>query len=343
MHHRSLVLVGVLIVLIAVGWLATIPVAGQGPSAAASATEAAEQQSYTAPRTPDGQPDLHGFWNNQTYTPLERPDDVTKAFYTEEEIAARESASADREASQTTPGTRGDVHYDFTQFGLDRSQTGFNRDLRTSLIVDPPNGRLPPLNAEGQRRAAERDEASQARGGQFDRAENLPLDDRCLMRNAGPPILNAGYNSNQQFVQAPGYVMILVEEAHDVRVIPLDGRGPPPDAIHEWMGSSRGRWEGETLVVETTNFNGKNPFRGQSSDQMRVTERFTRVYEDEIQYQFTVEDEATWDTPWTAEMPMRKAIGPLFEHACHEGNYGLANTLAGARFAEREAAEKAAR
>ena len=296
MHHRSLVLVGVLIVLIAVGWLATIPVAGQGPSAAASATEAAQQQSYTAPRTPDGQPDLHGFWNNQTYTPLERPDDVTKAFYTEEEIAARESVSADREASQTTPGTRGDVHYDFTQFGLDRSQTGFNRDLRTSLIVDPPNGRLPPLNAEGQRRAAERDAARQARGGQFDRAENLPLDDRCLMRNAGPPILNAGYNSNQQFVQAAGYVMILVEEAHDVRVIPLDGRGPPPDAIREWMGSSRGRWEGETLVVETTNFNGKNPFRGQSSDQMRVTERFTRVSEDEIRYQFTVEDEATWNT-----------------------------------------------
>ena len=150
MYHRSLVLVGVLIVLIAVGWLATIPVAGQGPLAAASATEAGEQQSYTAPRTPDGQPDLHGFWNNQTYTPLERPDDVTKTFYTEEEIAARESASADREASQTTPGTRGDVHYDFTQFGLDRSQAGFNRDLRTSLIVDPPNGRLPPVNAEGQ-------------------------------------------------------------------------------------------------------------------------------------------------------------------------------------------------
>ena len=343
MHHRSLVLAGVLSVLIAVGWLATVPVAGQGPSAAARATDAAKPQSYSAPRTPDGQPDLQGFWNNQTYTPLERPNSVTNAFYTEEEVAATELGRAQREATQTTPGTVGDVHYDGSQFGLDRSQTGFNRDLRTSLIVDPPNGRLPPLNAEGQRRAAERDAARPAREDQFDRAENLPLDDRCLMRNAGPPTLNANYNSNQHIVQGPGYVMILVEEAHDARVIPLDGRGPPPDAIREWMGSSRGRWEGETLVIETTNFNGKNPFRGRSSDQMRVTERFTRVSEDEIRYQFTVEDKATWDTPWSGEMPMRKSIGPLFEHACHEGNYGLANTLAGARLADREAAEEAAR
>ena len=339
MPHRSLVSVGVLI---AVGLLATVPVAGQRSSAVAGANGATDQP-YTPPRTPDGQPDLQGFWNNQTYTPLQRPDNVTKEFYTLEEVAAMEQGRAQREAQQTTPGTVGDVHYDNTQFGLDRSQTGFARNLRTSLIIDPPDGKLPPVNAEGQRRAAERAAAREARGGIYDRAENNDLDDRCLMRNAGPPTLNANYNSNQQIVQGPGYVMILVEEAHDARIIPLDGREPPPDAVRQWMGSSRGRWEGDTLVVETTNFNGKNPFRGQSSEHMRVTERFTRVADDRIRYRFTVEDEATWDQPWTAEMPMNKAIGPLFEHACHEGNYGLYNTLVGARAEEKMAAEEAAR
>ena len=146
-------------------------------------------------------------------------------------------------------------------------------------------------------------------------------------------MLNAGYNSNYHIVQGLGYVMILVEMIHDARIIPLDGRGSPPDTVRQWMGMSRGRWEGETLVVETTNLNGKNPLRG-SSDQMRVTERFTRVSEDTIMYRFTVEDEATWETPWTAEMPMRNTRGPMFEHACHEGNYGMTGILAGARAEE---------
>ena len=339
MSHRSLVFIGALIFPIAVASSSTVPLAGQSSSAAATANEAA----YTPPRTPDGQPDLQGFWNNQTYTPLERPDDVTKEFYTLEEAVALEHARARREAEQTTPGTTVDVHYDNSQFGLDRSQTGFVRNLRTSLIVDPPNGKLPPVNAEGQRRIAARAAARAAMGGTFDRAENNDLDDRCLMRNAGPPTLNANYNSNQHIVQGPGWVMILVEESHDARVISLEGREPPPDAVRQWMGISRGRWEGETLVVETTNFNSKNPFRGQSSEHMRVTERFTRVAEDKILYRFTVEDKATWDRPWTAEMPMVKSIGPLFEHACHEGNYGLYNTLAGARLEEQRAAEEAGR
>ena len=343
MHHRSLVSVGVLIVLIVVVWLATVPVAGQGPSAAARANEAAEQQTYTAPRTPDGQPDLQGFWTNQTYTRLERPDAVTEAFYTPEEAAAIEQGRAQREAEQTVPGTIPDVHYDFTQFGLDRSQSTFVRNLRTSLIVDPPNGKLPPVTAEGQQRAAERAVARAALGGRYDAAETQPLGARCIiMTGAGPPMLNAGYNSNYHIVQGPGYVMILVEMIHDARIIPVDGRGSPPASVRQWMGMSRGRWEGETLVVETANLNGKNPFRG-SSDQMRVTERFTRVSEDTILYRFTVEDEATWETPWTAEMPMRNTGGPMFEHACHEGNYGLYNTLVGARLEEQQAAEEAVR
>ena len=343
MNQRFLVSVGVLIVLIVVGWLAAIRVAAQGPSATA--------QSYTAPRTPDGQPDLQGFWSNQTYTPLERPDDVTKDFYTAEEVAAIERGRADREASQTTPGTIPDVHYDFTQFGLDRSQSGFARNMRTSLIVDPPDGRLPPVMAAAEQRAADRAAVRERMGGRWGAAEANELDDRCIiMAGAGPPMLNTGYNSNYHIVQAPGYVMFLVEMIHDARVIPVDGRDAPSPKIRQWLGTPRGRWEGETLVVETSNFNGKNPIptaTGRilpgSSDQMRVTERFTRVSDDTIMYRFTVEDEATWETPWTAEMPMRKTIGPIFEHACHEGNYGLYNTLVGARLEEQRAAEEAAR
>ena len=151
-------------------------------------------------------------------------------------------------------------------------------------------------------------------------------------------MLNTGYNSNYHIVQGSDHVMILVEMIHDARIIPLEGHPQAPNNARQWMGLSHGRWEGDTLVVETTNFNGKNPFRG-SSEHMRVTERFTRVADDTIQYTFTVEDEATWTTPWTAEMPMKKTRGPIFEHACHEGNYGVTNILAGARAEEKRAAE----
>ena len=155
-------------------------------------------------------------------------------------------------------------------------------------------------------------------------------------------MLPAAYNNNYQIVQAPGYVMILFEMIHDVRVIPMDGRPHAPRNVRQWLGDSRGHWDGDTLVVETTNFNGKNPLRG-SSENMRVTERFTRVADDAITYQFTVEDDATWARPWTAEMPMQKTEGPIFEFACHESNYGIANILAGARADEKKAAEEAAK
>jgi hypothetical protein len=324
---------------IAVVSLALAPVAGQTPSAGARANAA---RPYTPPRTPDGQPDLQGFWTNSTYTPLERPKNVSKELYTPAEAAEAEKKAADRESEQTTPGTVADVHYDFSQFGLDRSQGTLARNLRTSLIVNPENGRLPPLSAEGQKRAAERADVAK-RVGRWDSAESNQLDDRCLiMAGAGPPMLNAAYNANYQIVQAPGYVMILTEMIHDVRIIPLDGRPAPHRNVRQWMGVSRGRWEGNTLVVETTNFNGKNPLEG-SSENMRVTERFTRVSGDTIQYAFTVEDPSTWTRAWTAEMPMRATKGPLFEHACHEGNYGLYNTLVGARLEEKKAAEAAAR
>jgi hypothetical protein len=326
---------------------ATISIAGQNQSAAPAAApkaapaSAAAGKAYKAPRTPDGQPDLQGFWTNSTYVPLERPNGVTKEFYTPDEAEAAIKVAAEREAEQTEPGTTADVHYDFSQFGLDKSQSKLARNLRTSLIVDPENGRLPPLSTEGQKRAAEAAELAK-RVGRWDSAQSNQLDDRCIiMVGSGPPMLNAAYNANYQIVQAPGYVMILTEMIHDVRIIPLDAAAQPPGNVRQWIGLSRGRWEGNTLVVETANFNGRNPLEG-SSENMRVTERFTRVAADQIQYTFTVEDPSTWTRPWTAEMPMVPTSGPLFEHACHEGNYGLYNTLVGARLEEKKAAEAAA-
>jgi hypothetical protein len=341
MNKRSLASVAHLpAVGIAVALLATVAVSGQSRSTAPRTTPTAK--AYTPPRTPDGQPDLQGFWTNSTYTPLERPDGVTKEYYTPEEAVVAEKQAAAREAAQTTPGTVADVHYDFTQFGLDKSQATLARGLRTSLIVNPENGKLPPLTEEGKRRAAERAEAAK-RVGRWDSAQSNELDDRCvIMAGAGPPMLNAAYNANYQIVQAPDVVMILTEMIHDVRIIPLDGRPQPPSNVRQWMGSSRGRWDGNTLVVETTNFNGKNPLRG-SSENMRVTERFQRVAKDTILYTFTVDDASTWVRAWTAEMLMKTTQGPLFEHACHEGNYGLYNTLVGARLEEKRAAEAAAR
>ena len=302
----------------------------------------AQTKKWTPPRMADGHPDLQGFWTNNTYTSLERPRNVSKEFYTREEALELEKKAANEETEQTVPGTVADVHYDFTQFSLDRNQSAHALNLRTSMIVDPVDGKLPPLTAEGQKRAAERAELAK-RLGRWDSAQSNDLDDRCIIfQGAGPPMLPQGYNSNYQIVQTPGYVMILFEMAHDTRIIPLDARPHVSRNIRQWTGDSRGHWEGDTLVIETTNFNGKNPLRG-SSENLRVVERFTRVDADTIQYKFTVEDESTWTRPWTGEIPLRKTIGPLFEHACHEGNYGLYNTLVGARLEEKKAAEEAAK
>jgi hypothetical protein len=188
--------------------------------------------------------------------------------------------------------------------------------------------------------------------GRWDAAQNNSLDDRCIITgHAGPPMLNAGYNSTYQIVQAPGYVMILVENNHIVRLIPLDGRPGLPPTVRGWTGISRGRWEGNTLVIETSNLNtalstpgtAQAAFWAAMSENMRVTEWLTRVDANTIQYRFTVDDPATWTKPWTAELPMVATQGPIFEHACHEGNYGLYNTLAAARLQEKKAAEEAAR
>jgi hypothetical protein len=313
------------------------------PAAAAAAkpasTPAKAASSYKVPRTADGVPDFQGFWTNATLTPLQRPNGVTAEYVTKDEFEKRVAQRVAQDEEQTTPGTTGDVHYDFTQFGLDKTQSKITTNgYRTSLIVDPPDGKIPPQTPEGQKRnqalAAERKQ----QGALTDRVQNMALGTRCIITNAGgPPLMDAGYNANYQIVQSKENVLLLTEMIHDARIIPVDNRPAPPEGYKGWMGSSRGHWEGDTLVVETTNFNGRNPFQG-SSDKLKVTERFTRISPDQIQYRFTVEDPATWTRPWTAEEILVKTEGPIFEHACHEGNYGVYNTLVGARREEKEGA-----
>jgi hypothetical protein len=297
------------------------------------------QTGYKVPRLPDGHPDFQGFWNNTTYTPLERPKGIDRQFFTKEEVVEQIKRAASDEAEQTTPGTVADVHYDFTQFGLDRSQAPLAVNLRTSLIVDPPDGHLPPMTEEGKRLNAARADARKKAGPITDAAQNQPLSVRCIqMDRDGPPMLAGAYNNNYQIVQGVNTVMILVEMLHDPRIIPTDGRAPLPSSIRQLEGSSRGRWDGDTLVIETTNFTDMLMFapQGASAD-MKLTERFTRTSDDTLLYRFTVDDPKVWTRPWTAEVPWKKSIGPIFEHACHEGNYSLTNLLRGAREDEKRA------
>jgi len=291
------------------------------------------QTTYKVPRLPDGHPDFQGFWNNTTYTPLERPKGIDREFFTKEEVLEQMKRAAAEEGEQTTPGTIADVHYDFTQFGLDRSQAPLAVNLRTSLIVDPPDGHLPPMTEEGKRLNAARAEARKRAGAITDAAQNQPLSVRCiLMDRDGPPMLAGAYNNNYQIVQSPGTVMILVEMLHSPRIIPLDARPQLPQQVRQLEGSSRGRWDADTLVIETTNFTDMFMFAAQgASADMKLTERFTRTSDDTLTYRFTVDDPKVWTRPWTGEVPWKKAIGPIFEHACHEGNYSLTNLLRGAR------------
>src|SRR6476619_4217426 len=300
------------------------------------------QSNYKVPRLADGHPDFQGFWNNTTYTPLERPKGIDREFFTREEVIEQMKRAAADEAEQTVPGTVADVHYDFTQFGLDRSQAPVAVNLRTSLIIDPVDGHFPPMTEEGKRLNAARAEARKRAGPITDAAQNQPLSVRCiLMDRDGPPMLAGAYNNNYQIVQSPGTVLILVEMLHSPRVIPLDTRPPLPQQVRQLEGSSRGRWDGDTLVIETTNFTDMFMFAAQgASADMKLTERFTRTADDTLTYRFTVDDPKVWTRPWTAEVPWKKSVGPIFEHACHEGNYSLANLLAGAREDEKRAKAK---
>jgi hypothetical protein len=227
-----------------------------------------------------------------------------------------------------------DPHYDTAQFGLNLRTTAVNN--RTSLIIGP-EGRIPPLSPFGEQRQAQL--AQQKIN--FDSAENRPLTERCIVWTAqGPPIMSPGYNSNVQIVQSEDYVMILPEMMQDARIIPLKPRGPLSENVRLWAGDSQGRWEGDTLVIETTHFNGRNPFQRVSSEKMKLTERFRRIDETTLLYEFTVDD-PVWTKPWTVQVPWARSQGPMFEYACHEGNYGMYDILSGARATEKAAAEAA--
>ena len=321
---------------------------GQTAPAATKAvkTTANTSKAWTLPHTPDGHPDLQGDWTNSTETPLERPKGLgAKEFYTEAELADLIKKDRDRVAHNkedgrpTEPGTNADVHYDYTQYGLDRGQAKLSWSLRTSLIVGE-TGTVPPMLLEARTRNKEI--AAKNRGHELDGPENLSLSARCIVdAQESVPMLSGGYNNNLQIVQGAGVVAIMNEMNHSVRVVPIDGRLHLPADVHQFRGDSIGRWEGDTLVVDSTNFTARNPFHG-SGDKLHVVERFTRVDADTILYRFTVEDPETWDQPWTAETAWTKVDGPIFEYACQEANYSLRNTLNGARVAEQDAAEKKA-
>ncbi len=288
------------------------------------------------PRTADGQPDLQGIWTNATITPLERPADLAgKQVFTEQEAAeyAKQAVQANNADRRDVP-PEVDVARAYNQFWYDRGTTVVSTK-QTSLIVDPPDGRIPALTPQAQKKAA--DLAEMRRLHPADGPEDRTLNERCIRNNiTGPPMLPGPYNNNYQIVQVPGYVVIVVEMIHDARIIPIDGRPHLPQNVRSWLGDSRGHWEGNTLVVETTNFRPDATYRNTVPESLHLTERLTRVNADMIQYEFTVDDPATFTRPWTAAIPMTKAPGPVYEYACHEGNYAMEGILAGARAAEKK-------
>ena len=295
-------------------------------------------QKWAAPRTPDGHPDLQGIWDYRSATPLERPARFAgKDKLTEEEVAEYERLALEREDGRPPDDARTEpsVH---PAWWLDYGKTVV-KTRQTSLIVDPADGKIPPLTPEGQQRAAAR-RAEARTHGPADSPENRNLFERCLTRGIPDGMLPGPYNNNLQIYQAPGYVVLLTEMIHDARIVPMDGR--PHGTMRRWMGDSRGHWEGETLVVDTINFTDRTNFRGSGAN-LHLVERFTRLDADTLEYRFTVEDPTTWTRPWTVAYPMVKTAGPIYEYACHEANYGLADILSGARAEERKATEEAAK
>jgi hypothetical protein len=296
----------------------------------------------SAPRTPDGQPDLQGIWTNSTLTPLERSREfAAKPALSETEATEYENRTLQQgNRDRRDGGAEVDVGRAYNELFFERGNklARLGGKIRTSMIVDPPDGRIPPMTPEGQRRMEQaRMEANQHPA---DRAQDRSLAERCVFwGTAGPPLLPGPYNNTYQIYQTPGYVMILAEMIHDARIIPLDRRPHVPQNIRHWMGDSRGHWEGDTLVVDTTNFTGKTRFRG-SSENLHLVERFTRVDSDTILYRFTVDDPSTFTKSWTAELPLTKTQGPIYEYACHEGNYALVDILAGARAEEAKKSAK---
>jgi hypothetical protein len=325
MRHRALC---ALTVAVSTVWGAA-SIAGQTPAAPAAAPKPAP-----APRTPWGHPDLQGTWDYRTITPLERPREFgTREFYTDEEVKTLESRAGRRMDGPPEEIRPGLTH---AQYWTDPGRT-LSDSRRTSLIVDPPDGRIPALTAEGRARLARQpNRAGTANESWLDRGNQ----ERCItygLPNASLPTL---YNNNIQIVQTPDTAVIVHEMIHEARVVPLDGRPRLSDKITHWIGSSRGWWEGDTLVVETTNFSGQQNYRG-STTGLHLVERYTRTSANRLEMRLTVKDPTTWEKPWTVLLPMRPTEGELIEYACHEGNLSMVNLLEVARDAEKAAAAKA--
>ena len=291
-------------------------------------------------RAADAELDLQGYWTNDTYTPLERPAELAgKEFFTQEEAAAFIQSRTDQLHAQAED----DIHYDDAIWQAENY--GKVANLRTSIIVEPRDGKVPPLTPQGAARLP-RQKATQRATAESESARSRSLAERCISwGNVGPPMMPPTYNANMHVIQARDVVIIRHEMMHDVRLIYMDGRPHPGPGVQWLAGHSVGRWEGKTLVVDTTNFSAETNFRGSpqhtrqdifASERMHVVERFTRTGDDTMHYSFTVEDPDTWQAPWSGEMEIHRVEGPIYEYACHEGNYGLANILRAARVAERQ-------
>ncbi|MBI2149772.1 MAG: hypothetical protein HYU27_04100 [Acidobacteria bacterium] len=331
-------------------------VAGQAPSVPnvpkaavpkkAAAKTAAAPKPWTPPRTPWGDPDLQGVWNDATSTPLQRPNDKGgKDVLSEDEAEEfQEQLAFNLTRDRRDGGADVDVNRAYNEHWMDARRLKITEDRRTSLIVDPPDGRIPPtvpLPPERQKARAER-QAANARfnAGLPETYRDMSLVTRCTIRTDLPPYLPTIYNNDFQIFQSPGYVVIAPEMIHSARIIPMDGRPHLGKNLRQWLGDTRGRWDGNTLVLETTNFRSDDGavYQGADTETFRITERFTRAGPNQINYEFTVQDPKTWTRPWTARIPWVK-VDPeeqMFEYACHEDNYDVAHFLTGARKRERD-------
>jgi hypothetical protein len=324
--------------------LAQVPKAAAPAKPAPAAKPAPVNKAWTAPRTPWGDPDLQGVWNDSTSTPLERPDRVgAKGVLTDEEAGEFQQQLASELSRDRRDGTaEADVARAYNEHWMDARRLKI-ADRRTSLIVDPPDGHIPPLvplsPERAKAKAARTAATARVNAGLPENYRDFTLPVRCIIRTDSPPYLPIVYNNDLQIFQGPGYVAIAPEMIHSARIIPLDGRPHPGKNLRQWLGDSRGHWDGNTLVVETTNFRSDTGvvFQDANPETFKLVERFTRVGPDTINYEFTVSDPATWTRPWTAMLPWTQ-IDPkeqMYEYACHEDNYDEVHFLSGARAREK--------
>ena len=319
-----------------------LPAAAQATRAVPAAQSGPAAKNYTPPRTPWGEPDLQGTYSNRTITPFERPANVGgREFFTPEEVAALEKRAQEQSGDEgRSKGTRGDVERAYNDFWWDRGTKVTS--LRTSLVVDPPDGKVPALTEQAKLRAADEGKRPAFRGaGANGRGTDSWLDrstfERCITRGMPGAMSPTAYNNNYRITQGPGYVAVQIEMLGGTRVIPTDGRRHVSQAIRQWTGDSVARWEGDTLVVDTTNFTDKVLYRG-AAENLHLVERFTRVGPGQIDYRVTINDPTTFTQPWTLAIPFVDTGEDMFEYACHEGNYGMEGILSGAREEERAAA-----